>query len=48
MKIEDFNYSNSEITQEIYSAMNSTRFLGVSVCTDPYQELILFRYRVIC
>ena len=32
--MEDFNYSNSEITQEIYSAMNSTRFLGVSVGTS--------------
>lgn len=31
MNIEDFNYTNSEITHEIYSAMNSTRFLGVSV-----------------
>ncbi|XP_052790371.1 gamma-aminobutyric acid type B receptor subunit 1-like [Mya arenaria] len=30
LNIEEFNYSNSEITHEIYSAMNSTRFLGVS------------------
>ncbi|XP_045204185.2 gamma-aminobutyric acid type B receptor subunit 1-like [Mercenaria mercenaria] len=30
LNIEDFNYSNSEITDEIYSAMNSTKFVGVS------------------
>ncbi|KAL4219318.1 Gamma-aminobutyric acid type B receptor subunit 1 [Mactra antiquata] len=30
LNIEDFNYSNSEITEEIYSAMNSTKFVGVS------------------
>ncbi|KAL5012697.1 hypothetical protein ScPMuIL_011248 [Solemya velum] len=28
--LEDFNYYNKEITHEIYSAMNATRFLGVS------------------
>lgn len=30
LDIEDFSYSDSEITQEIYSAMNSTKFVGVS------------------
>ncbi|XP_052221430.1 gamma-aminobutyric acid type B receptor subunit 1-like isoform X3 [Dreissena polymorpha] len=30
MNIEDFNYTSPEITREIYTAMNSTRFLGVS------------------
>nr|KAG5700492.1 hypothetical protein BaRGS_013979 [Batillaria attramentaria] len=28
MKLEDFDYYNEEIAQEIYSAMNSTKFLG--------------------
>ncbi|KAK7094949.1 hypothetical protein V1264_006423 [Littorina saxatilis] len=30
MKLEDFDYYNEEIAQEIYSAMNSTKFLGIS------------------
>ncbi|XP_025112675.1 gamma-aminobutyric acid type B receptor subunit 1-like [Pomacea canaliculata] len=30
MSLEQFNYSNKEIAQEIYSAMNSTKFLGIS------------------
>ena len=29
--IEDFTYNNKEIMEEIYGAMNSTNFLGVSV-----------------
>ena len=39
--LEDFNYSNMEIMEEIYSAMNSTNFLGVSVsplCSQPLKE----------
>ena len=31
MRLEDFDYYNEEIAQEIYSAMNSTKFLGISV-----------------
>ncbi len=31
LALEDFSYSNQEIMEEIYSAMNSTDFLGVSV-----------------
>ncbi|KAL8578950.1 hypothetical protein ACOMHN_001912 [Nucella lapillus] len=30
MRLEDFDYHNEEIAQEIYSAMNSTKFLGIS------------------
>ncbi|XP_046543396.1 gamma-aminobutyric acid type B receptor subunit 1-like [Haliotis rubra] len=30
MKLEDFDYYNKKITNEIYSAMNTTKFLGVS------------------
>ncbi|KAK3728690.1 hypothetical protein RRG08_041874 [Elysia crispata] len=30
MKLEDFDYNNEEITDAIYSAMNSTKFLGIS------------------
>ncbi|XP_022239311.1 gamma-aminobutyric acid type B receptor subunit 1-like isoform X2 [Limulus polyphemus] len=30
MSLDDFTYENSKIAQEIYSAMNSTQFLGVS------------------
>ena len=31
MKLDDFNYTSKDIADEIYSAMNSTSFLGVSV-----------------
>lgn len=31
MKLDDFTYSNAIIADEIYSAMENTRFLGVSV-----------------
>lgn len=29
--LKDFNYNNKEIADEIYAAMNSTKFLGISV-----------------
>lgn len=29
--LKDFNYNNKEIADDIYSAINSTQFLGVSV-----------------
>lgn len=29
--LTEFNYNNKEIADEIYAAMNSTRFLGISV-----------------
>jgi len=29
--LEDFDYSNEEIMKEIYTAMNATNFVGVSV-----------------
>ena len=30
MHLEDFDYQNQDITDAIYSAMNSTKFLGIS------------------
>jgi hypothetical protein len=30
-KLEDFTYTNREIAEEIYNAMDATAFLGVSV-----------------
>lgn len=30
MKLEDFDYYNEDITNAIYNAMNSTKFLGIS------------------
>jgi len=29
--LEDFDYSNEEIMEEIYQAMDTTNFVGVSV-----------------
>lgn len=29
--LKDFNYNNKEIADNIYEAVNSTQFLGVSV-----------------
>lgn len=29
--LKEFNYNNKEIADDIYSAINSTQFLGVSV-----------------
>lgn len=29
--LKDFNYNNKEIADDIYSAINSTQFLGISV-----------------
>ena len=29
--IEEFTYTNKEIADELYKAMNATQFLGVSV-----------------
>ena len=36
MRLEDFDYYNEDIAQEIYSAMNSTKFLGISVSFLPW------------
>lgn len=30
-RLTEFNYNNKEIADEIYSAINSTQFLGISV-----------------
>lgn len=30
--LKNFTYENKEIADEIYAAVNSTQFLGVSVC----------------
>lgn len=37
--LKDFNYNNKEIADEIYSAMNSTKFLGISVSITLYCRL---------
>lgn len=33
-RLEDFNYNNRHITSEIYRAMNTSSFEGVSVSTE--------------
>lgn len=33
-RLEDFNYNNHDITAEIYRAMNTSSFEGVSVSVD--------------
>lgn len=45
--LKDFNYNNKEIADEIYAAMNSTKFLGISVrkgvsCCNFFVFLFLF------
>lgn len=35
-RLTQFNYNNKEIADEIYSAINSTQFLGISVRFDRY------------
>lgn len=45
-RLEDFNYNNKEIADDIYSAINSTSFLGISVrifCYLPTIKVIDFR-----
>lgn len=34
-QLEDFNYNNREITAEIYRALNTSSFEGVSVSSKP-------------
>lgn len=34
--LKNFTYDNKEIADEIYAAVNSTQFLGVSVCKTCY------------
>lgn len=34
--LKDFTYTDRDIADEIYAAMNSTQFLGVSVCSGIY------------
>lgn len=34
--LKNFTYDNKEIADEIYAAVNSTQFLGVSVCKTYY------------
>ena len=38
--LENFKYSNENIMKEIYSAMNSTGFLGISVSRDTALQMI--------
>ncbi|MPC54791.1 hypothetical protein E2C01_048717 [Portunus trituberculatus] len=40
--IEEFTYTNKEIADELYKAMNATQFLGVSVSVWESREI----YRV--
>lgn len=37
-RLEDFNYNNRDITAEIYRALNTSSFEGVSVSTEPRGE----------
>lgn len=40
--LKNFTYDNKEIADEIYAAVNSTQFLGVSVCSaNAHLELLL-------
>lgn len=39
--LKNFTYDNKEIADEIYAAVNSTQFLGVSVCSANLQPLLL-------
>ena len=38
--IEDFTYNNEEIAKIMYSAMNSTEFLGISVSLPLSSRLV--------
>lgn len=40
--LKDFTYTDKEIADEIYAAMNSTQFLGVSVNWMKLIQLIPF------
>lgn len=37
--LKNFTYTDRDIADEIYAAMNSTQFLGVSVCVFFFQLL---------
>lgn len=39
-RLEDFNYNNHDITAEIYRAMNTSSFEGVSVSADDVKNII--------
>ena len=45
MSLEQFTYSNTEIKGEIYSAMKSTDFTGVSV---SHSLTLSFFFMIIC
>lgn len=40
-RLEDFNYNNHDITAEIYRAMNTSSFEGVSVSADYVKKKII-------
>lgn len=51
-RLEDFNYNNHDITSEIYRALNTSSFEGVSVsqpscCMDIVLITTLFMFEVI-
>lgn len=37
--LKNFTYKNKEIADEIYAAVNSTQFLGVSVCRAAAEKI---------
>lgn len=39
--LKNFTYDNKEIADEIYAAVNSTQFLGVSVCRVAAEKSLL-------
>lgn len=41
VRLEDFNYNNQTITDQIYRAMNSSSFEGVSVSAVPPSHVVL-------
>lgn len=43
-RLEDFNYNNKEIADDIYSAINSTQFLGISVRISLFLFLFFFKF----
>jgi hypothetical protein len=42
--LKEFNYNNKEIADDIYSAINSTQFLGISVSSE-FQLFVAMKFR---
>jgi hypothetical protein len=43
--LKNFTYTNKEIADGIYSAMNSTQFLGVSVSNVNFNKNLYFLFK---